>query len=84
MKLLPEVFDSYFVRNAVIHNYSTRQCDELHAPLYKTQVGQLSFYYNAVSLWISIGHDLLNAGNYNGMPRIGIYKKSLKQYLLNL
>ena len=52
--LLPDVFDSYFIRNNTTHTYETRQCNVFRIPDYKANLGKCSIRYTGVQLWIEI------------------------------
>ena len=52
--LLPDVFDSYFIRNNTTHEYETRRRNSFRIPDYKTNLGKRSIRYTGVILWIEI------------------------------
>lgn len=85
--LLPKCFDNYFSTIATLHNYTTRQKDNLHAPFYKYNLSKRSFYYYAVNLWNSLGSKIIsNASSASPAPTsmsVSSFKKSLKTHLLN-
>ena len=58
---VPEIFRAYFRFNSEIHNYFTRQCDYLHVPIVKSNLGKSNIHYRGVIIWnyiISKGVDL--------------------------
>ena len=58
---VPEIFRAYFRFNSEIHNYFTRQCDYLHVPIVKSNLGKSNIRYRGVIIWnyiISKGVDL--------------------------
>ena len=56
--MLPEVFQGYFTQNCQIHGYSTRNSANLRTPLYRSMLDHISFHYNAVRAWNTIGSSL--------------------------
>ena len=52
--LLPDVFDSYFIRNNTTHEYETRHRNLFRIPDYKTNLGKRSIRYTGVKLWSEI------------------------------
>ena len=58
---VPEIFRTYFRFNSEIHNHFTRQCDYLHVPIVKSNLGKWNIRYRGVIIWnyiISKGVDL--------------------------
>ena len=82
MKLLPDAFDGYFTSNNMIHSYNTRQCKQIHVPMFKTKRGLLSFYYQADALWNSIGYEIMKESNEH--CNICVFKAALKKQLAML
>ena len=72
---LPHVFDM-FENNVNIHQYSTRQSGMLHVPRCRTELGKMSFRYQAVVIWNKI------YSNIKVDVKIGTFKHHLKKYLL--
>ena len=72
---LPQILNS-FERNIDIHLYNTRQANQLHIPLCKTELGKRSFRYQAVKIWNETNSSL--AVNI----KIGTFKKNLKSFLV--
>jgi hypothetical protein len=79
MKLLPDAFDGYFTSNNMIHSYNTHQCKQIQVLMFKTKHGQLSFYYQAVALWKSIGYEIMKASNEH--CNICVFQAALKKQL---
>ena len=52
---VPEIFRTYFRFNSEIHNHFTRQCDYLHVPIVKSNLGKSSIIWSYI---ISKGVDL--------------------------
>ena len=52
--LLPDVCDSYFIRQNTTHVYETRQLNLFRITDYKTNLGKRSIRYSGVKLWIEI------------------------------
>ena len=74
--MLPPVLDM-FVKNCQIHCYNTRQSD-LHVPQCRTELGKISFKYQAVMVWNHIYRSVdVNID-------IGTFKCHLKSHLLSI
>ena len=52
--LLPDVYDSYFIRKNTTHKYEIRHRYLFRIPDYKTNLGKRSIRYTGVKLWIEI------------------------------
>ena len=72
---LPSVLN-LFRRNSDVHTYSTRQANYLHVPKVSSELGKMSFKYQAVKIWNNI-HKFLKVD-----IKIGTFKKHLKSYLI--
>ena len=72
---LPSVLDM-FSKNSDVHNYGTRQANYLKIPQFFTDLGQMSFRYQAVKIWNNI-YKFLKVD-----IKIGTFKKHLKSYLI--
>ena len=72
---LPHVFDM-FEKNVNIHQYSTCQSGMLHVPRCRTELGKMSFRYQALVIWNKI------YSNIKVDVKIGTFKHHLKKYLL--
>ena len=53
-KMLPQIFDQYFVKHSAIHQYSTTQSDVYLLPDYKKDIGRRSIYFLGVKIWKQI------------------------------
>ena len=51
---VPEIFRTYFRFNSEIHNYFTKQCDYLHVPIVKSNLGKSNIRYRGVIIWYYI------------------------------
>ena len=49
--VLPPNFDSFYMRNSLVHNYSTRQADHLRIEPYRIFKCCLSLKYRSVRIW---------------------------------
>ena len=72
---LPSVLDM-FKKNSDIHHYSTRQANYLQIPKVTTELGKMSFKYQAAKIWNDI-YKFLKVE-----IKIGTFKKYLKTYLI--
>ena len=76
--MAPASLSSRFVKRITISGCSTRNANNLDIPRYKTATGQRSFLYRAVTIWNSLPSSIkLN-------PSINIFKRKLRNYLLQL
>ena len=53
-KMLPKIFDEYFIKHSAIHQYSTRQSDLYLLPGYKKDIGRRSISFVGVKIWEAI------------------------------
>ena len=53
-KMLPQIFDQYFVKHSAIHHYSTRQSDLYLLPDYEKDIGRRSITFLGVKIWKQI------------------------------
>jgi len=58
---LPEVYCNYFIVNKSVHNYDTRQSNDLHIHCIKKSIGQRTVQHTGSILWNSIPPVLKNA-----------------------
>ena len=72
---LPSVLDM-FKRNSDIHSHRTRQANLLQIPTFSTELGKISFKYQAVKIW----NDLYRFLKVD--IKIGTFKIYLKTYLI--
>ena len=72
---LPEVLN-IFTKNQDVHNHDTRQAGHLKIPNLFSDIGHMSFKYQAVKIWNRISKFL------KVDIKIGTFKKHLKTFLL--
>ena len=72
---LPSVLNT-FRKNSDIHDHNTRQAGYLEIPKFSSDLGKMSFKYQAVKIWNDI-HKFLKVD-----IKIGTFKKHLKTYLI--
>ena len=72
---LPSVLNT-FRKNSDIHDHNTRQAGYLEIPKFSSDLGKMSFKYQAVKIWNNI-HKFLKVD-----IKIGTFKKHLKTYLI--
>lgn len=75
-KLLPVIFDNYFILNADVICRATRQSGKLHLPLFRTKYGQKSTRYVGVKLWNDISESIRNCTS------LYLFKKNYKDTLI--
>ena len=73
---LPPIFNEFFIRNREVHQYSTRQRNQLHVPKARLSAYQKTLKYVGVSVW----NNMQNKLNFD--CSISRYKIQLKQFLL--
>jgi len=74
---LPPVFDSMFTLNYAVHNYGTRQNQELHVPLVRTNLTKMSIRYHGVITW---NFTLKKIDIIGSLPS---FTRKLKNYIIN-
>ena len=74
---LPIVFSKYFTLNKDIHHYNTRSTENLHLTRVNTARGVRNIKFKASQLWNTLPEVL------KSVPKISIFKKCLKHYLLS-
>jgi len=62
---LPVVFSTYFEENKVIHKYNTRQKDDFHIDVIKTEIGKRSINYKGSKLWNDLPAELKEISHFN-------------------
>ena len=75
-KLAPSYLTNKFIKRSGIHNRSTRNCDNLDIPAFKTSSGERTFWYRAVKIWRSLDNELKQ------ITTVDKFKKKLKENLL--
>ena len=76
--LLPCIFNDHFTVNSNIHNYNTRNAQNLHLPLNRTSCSQSSIFYNGPVLWNNIQTSIKNS------KTVRQFKRLYKQYLIDV
>ena len=76
--LLPCIFNDNFTVNSNIHNYNTRNAQNLHLPLNRTSCSQSSIFYNGPVLWNNIQTPIKNS------KTVRQFKRLYKQYLIDV
>ena len=72
----PEYLSSQFTKREEITKRKTHNSQKLNIPLFKTAIGQRTFYYRTVTLWNSLNALLKLSRNAH------IFKRSLRHSLL--
>ncbi len=75
-KILMENKDT-FTLNSDVHNYNTRQKDNLHVPHSETTLYQKNTLIEGITLYNKLGHDIKD------LNTIRTFKSKLKAFLLN-
>ena len=75
-KLAPIYLTNEFIKRSDIHNRSTRNCDNLDIPAFKTSSGERTFWYRAVKIWRNLDNELKQ------ITTVDKFKKKLKENLL--
>ena len=73
----PVVFSNVFTRNSDVHEYETRQFDQFHVPIARTNYMQRAISIKGVSIWNKLSHKV------NHDCSLLSYKVALKRYLIN-
>ena len=76
--LLPCTFNDYFTVNSNIHNYNTRDAQNLHLPLNRTSCSQSSIVYNGPVLWNNLQTSVKHS------KTVRQFKRLYKQYLIDV
>ena len=63
--LVPSYFVNMFTVNSAIHNYNTRQNNNLHIPRYRTKVRKHSVSVCGVNMWNDIPEEFKELRTYN-------------------
>ena len=74
---LPDTFDSFLNFRSQFHNYQTRQSTNLHIPLFRTSLAQMSVKYMCVKIWNDLPPSLKNITS-----SLLTFKRNLKIHLL--
>jgi len=73
---LPSIFSTYFSKNYMFHNYSTRSQDSLHSEYFRSSLGQRCIKYKGSILWNTLPDDL------KCISSIGSFKKNLQELFI--
>ena len=73
--LLPEIFQHYFVTNNSIHQYPTRNTQNLHLPSVNSNAGQRNSLYRCCKLWNDFPSKLKMYASTD------VFKSNIKRYL---
>jgi hypothetical protein len=72
-----EYSQQYYIVNSDIHQYNTRQKNNLHIPNCRTSTKQNTISFQGPKLWNSLPMDVRSS------PSIMIFKRKVRKYLLN-
>ena len=72
---LPEVFNHYFTLNCSIHNYKTRNAQNIHPPLNRILITQSSIFYHGSILWNNLQTSIKSSKTVKQIKRL--YKQFL-------
>jgi hypothetical protein len=74
--LAPDYLCNKLIKRSSIHNRSTRTCDSLQIPLFKTAAGQRTFAFRALHIWNNLEKNLKDSSS------LKTFKAALKKDLL--
>lgn len=77
-RLLPALFDEYFLKGDAVHSHDTRASHKYRTPGARTRMRQFSIKYSGPPLWESLPPDLRN------ILVMAHFKTELRQYLLSI
>ena len=77
-RLLPAVFDNYFISTSKVHNYNTRLSSQLACslPRVRTNYGKFNIKFSGSKVWNSLSSDLK-------LLSIGSFKARIKSNLIS-
>lgn len=75
--LAPKYLCDMFEKRSCIHNRSTRNCNSIQIPLFKTTSGQRSFAFRGASIWNNLDTELKKCTSLKS------FKSKLKDHLLS-
>ncbi|CAB3993932.1 Hypothetical predicted protein [Paramuricea clavata] len=75
--LAPKYLCDMFEKRSCIHNRSTRNCNSIQIPLFKTAAGQRSFAFRGASIWNNLDTELKKCTS------LKTFKSQLKEHLLS-
>ena len=77
--LLPDIFNDYFILKCNVHNYNTRNPQNIHPPLNRFSMSQSSIFYHGSVLWNNLQNYLKESNSLNQFKRL--YKEVLFEKL---
>lgn len=72
---LPPAYSNYFTQNYAVHNYCTKNRNDLHLQSCQTAIGKKIIKFKASQLWNLLPNDLKQIQSYNS------FKSRLKIYI---
>lgn len=75
-KLLPEFFNSMFIRNSTVHTHCTRNSTAVHQQQYRLNISKFSIRICGPKLWNSLDKKL------QCLPTLKTFKKAYRQILI--
>ena len=72
---LPEIFNSLFKFNNIVHSISTRNNNAYHYPFYSKSSTQQSIEYSGVKVWNALPNDI------KSLQSKSLFSSKLKQHL---
>lgn len=73
--MLPDLFHNYFTLNSSIHDYNTRNANNIHPPLNRVSITQSSIFYKGTVLWNNLNIDIKSSKTLRQFKRL--YKQLL-------
>jgi len=73
--MLPDLFHNYFTLNSSIHDYNTRNVNNIHPPLNRVSITQSSTFYKGTVLWNNLNIDIKSSKTLRQFKRL--YKQIL-------
>ena len=73
----PDVFSKLFIRNSDIHDYETRQMNQFHVPVARTNYMSRSISVKGVKIWNNLSNKINHDCSFLS------FKISLKKYIMN-
>ena len=75
---VPDMFSDFFIRNAEIHDYSTRQRQHFHVPSERSNLGKFSIRYRGTIVW-----NLILKLDINPDTSEAVFIKTIKKGITN-
>ena len=73
---IPDIFRSYFQRNAAVHDHNLRNANDLHVPYGRLDIRKFSIRVTGANLWDSLPMCFKNSQSIN------IFKNNMRHYLI--